>query len=254
MLVLASCGKKEPSTPSESELLEDVDLSFMGIHIGESVDSALSTLSSNENISFKSTNPSFSDDYIYPDFENIRKVQISYGMLKENNFDYGQLESIFYTNIATKSFGKHKDIPVKVSLYSKEGRVARIICCCDISVSTWTDFAEIYSDRYANSHAFRSYSDLLKEKDADLDHPHRCCYWGVFYKFKHGKRITLAEYKNDNSDFPIKGVWIVYEDATDYYDFLKFQKDKIKKAKDRKTKANQEKNLKIKARIENQDI
>lgn len=258
MVVFISCTnnnqqKKDSVNDNAIPILNFDTISFMGIGIGSRVDSLMQILEKNKDVTFESDNY-YPEAFVYPDYDNLDDRE----KLIFTDFDLGKYEGCFYTNIYAKPHGESRTLPVKVYVYSRDNKVVRLICTADYSKDiSWTDFVDLYDKKYGSVvNPIRSYKDFVFEQKANLDEHKTLYFWGVMYKFKKNKRIFLVEYDPTklNPSKICKDVFIVYEDATDYYNYLKDMKAKKKKIRANKLKQQKDYENNVNEKIKEQDI
>lgn len=221
---LFSCGNKTKEVAdSQKPSIINEEISFMNIRIGMPVDSAIAYITSCEDFTDKADPKGKYGEFInyYPDYQTVRYEQngidrqLGVEMFGEDNnqCDYGERLGSFFTHIQTKK----TEIPIYTRVYSKNNKIVRLMSVTEDKY--WLDLLALYENKYGESIIFLSRADFVLENCTSSKSDAR--FRGGIYKFKNDKRICLINIQEDY----FHSVLIVYEDASDYYDFLKRNKE-----------------------------
>lgn len=254
LFILFSCNSSQKNT--EVDNFPDVELSFMDIKIGEKSDSVIIKLNDSQKY------PSIIDQewednfehivfnfFYYPSYLTISSycVPLADYDINEPLFDEGKELAVFNTYVQTHN----NALPAEVKVLAKNNHVNRIVVTLPYSNDAFNDLYTLYAEKYGvENFLFESDAEfVLQEYDSSVRIPKDND--GYIWKFKNNKRICLIERPcitlDPREQWHSQGIWIVYEDATDYYEYLENNKTFL----DAKIK---EKNTEVETKINNQDI
>lgn len=244
-LCCMSCATKPTSEHSESQNEESKEIkgpiSFANVEIGVPVDSAIEILNSNKNIisldkaeyEYTMYEEKFEyREFIYPDYLDIIdtdlfcELDLKYPEICAEKFNMGEKFFESYTTIHTNK----TNIPAKVSLYSKNNVVCRIVLSIPFDEEWFLALENLYSSKYGKeSFAFEGDTDFYYLKSGN-----KSSYGdseGYIWKSGNNQRIILSKKSMETDSYfdesmikaseSLRRINIIYEDATDYFNFCK---------------------------------